>query len=329
MVYRLWTINLENMKVINHINNAKDTIFSFEILPPLKGQNISAIYNSIDPLMEFNPPFVNVTYHREQVVYKRLPSGLLEQKTIKKRPGTVGICAAIQNKYKIDAVPHILCGGFSKEDTENALIDLDFLGIENVLALRGDSMKGETVFVPEKDGHTYARDLVRQVKQMNEGKYLDDELQNTTPTNFCIGVAGYPEKHFEAPSLNNDIEKLKEKVDAGAEYITTQLFYDNQKYFEYVKKVRAAGITVPVIPGLKPISTKKHLSILPHFFKVDLPDDLVKAVIDCKDNEAVRQVGVEWAIAQSKELKAAGAPAIHYYSMGKVDNIKAIAEATF
>ncbi len=317
------------MKVIQHIKKAKQTIFSFEILPPLKGQNISAIYNSIDPLMEFNPPFVNVTYHREETVYKRLPSGLLEQKTIKKRPGTVGICAAIQNKYKIDAVPHILCGGFSKEDTENALIDLDFLGIENVLALRGDSMKGETYFVPEKDGHSYARDLVHQVRSMNEGKYLDEELQNTTPTNFCIGVAGYPEKHFEAPSINNDIEKLKEKVDAGAEYITTQLFYDNAKYFEFIEKVRKAGITVPVIPGLKPISTKKHLSVLPHFFKVDLPDELVKSVIDCKDNAAVRQVGVEWAITQSKELKAAGVPAIHYYSMGKVDNIKAIASAVF
>lgn len=317
------------MKVIEHINKAKETIFSFEILPPLKGQNISAIYNSIDPLMEFNPPFVNVTYHREETVYKRLPSGLLEQKTIKKRPGTVGICAAIQNKYKIDAVPHILCGGFNREDTENALIDLDFLDIENVLALRGDSMKGETYFVPEKDGHSYARDLVSQVRQMNEGKYLDEELQNSTPTNFCIGVAGYPEKHFEAPSINNDIEKLKEKVDAGADYITTQLFYDNTKYFEYVEKLRKAGITIPVIPGLKPISTKKHLSILPHFFKVDLPDDLVKAVVGCKDNAAVRQVGVEWAITQSKELKAAGVPAIHYYSMGKVDNIKAIASAVF
>jgi methylenetetrahydrofolate reductase (NADPH) len=317
------------MKVIDHLNKAEKTIFSFEILPPLKGQNISAIYDSIDPLMEFKPPFVNVTYHREEVVYKRLPNGLLEQKTIKKRPGTVGICAAIQNRYKIDAVPHILCGGFSKEDTENALIDLDFLGIENVLALRGDSLKGESYFVPEQDGHTYARDLVKQVRNMNQGKYLDEELQNSTPTNFCVGVAGYPEKHFEAPSINNDIEKLKEKVDAGADYITTQLFYDNQKYFDFVEKVRAAGIQVPVVPGIKPISTKKHLSMLPHFFKVDLPDELVKAVIQCKDNAEVRQLGVEWAIEQSKALKAAGVPAIHYYSMGKVDNIKAIAQAVF
>jgi methylenetetrahydrofolate reductase (NADPH) len=317
------------MKVIDHINNAKDTIFSFEILPPLKGQNIKEIYSTIDALMDFKPPFVNVTYHREEVVYKRHDSGLLEQKTIKKRPGTVGICAAIQHKYHIDAVPHILCGGFTKEDTENALIDLDFLGIENVLALRGDSIKGETYFVPEKDGHTYACDLVGQIKSMNEGRYLDEELQNNDPTGFCVGVAGYPEKHFEAPSINNDIQWLKKKIDAGAEYVITQLFFDNKKYFEYVDKCRAAGINVPIIPGLKPIATKRHLSILPHFFHVDLPDDLVKAVADCKDNKEVRQVGIEWAIAQSKELKAAGVPVLHYYSMGKVDNIQSIASAVF
>lgn len=317
------------MKVIDHINNAERTIFSFEILPPLKGQNIQEIYDTIDGLMEFKPPFVNVTYHREEVVYKRLESGLLEQKVIKKRPGTVGICAAIQNKYKIDAVPHILCGGFTKEDTENALIDLDFLGIENVLALRGDAIKSETYFVPEKDGHSYACDLVGQVKSMNDGKYLDDELQNITPTNFCIGVAGYPEKHFEAPNINNDIENLKRKVDAGAEFVVTQLFFDNQKYFEYVEKCRKAGITIPIIPGIKPIATKKHLSVLPHFFHVDLPDDLIKAVADCKDNKEVRQVGVEWGVQQCKELRDAGVPAIHFYSMGKVDNIQAIASEVF
>lgn len=317
------------MKVIDHINNAKDTIFSFEILPPLKGQNIGEIYQTIDSLMEFKPPFVNVTYHREEVVYKQMPGGLLEQKVIKKRPGTVGICAAIQNKYKIDAVPHILCGGFNREDTENALIDLNFLGIENVLALRGDSIKGETYFEPEKDGHTYAKDLVKQIYEMNEGVYLDDDLQNKTPSNFCVGVAGYPEKHFEAPSLNSDISHMKAKIEAGAEYITTQLFFDNEKYFKYVEKCRAAGITVPIIPGVKPIATKKHLSILPHFFHVDLPDDLVTAVEACKDNKEVRQVGVEWAINQCKELKKAGVPVLHFYSMGKVDNIEAIAKEVF
>lgn len=317
------------MKVIDHINNAEETIFSFEILPPLKGQRIDEIYDTIDPLMEFKPPFVNVTYHREETVYKRLGNGLLEQKVIKKRPGTVGICAAIQHKYHIDAVPHILCGGFTREDTENALIDLNFLGIENVLALRGDTVKGENYFTPEADGHKYACDLVSQIKGMNDGKYLDDELLNSHPTNFCVGVAGYPEKHFEAPSLNNDIDRLKAKIDAGAEYIITQLFFDNRKYFEYVEKCRNAGINVPIIPGLKPLSTKRHLSVLPHFFHVDLPDELVKAVLDCKDNKQVRQVGIEWAIQQGKELKQAGVPVLHFYSMGKVDNIQSIASQLF
>lgn len=317
------------MKVIDHINSSKDTIFSFEILPPLKGQNIQNIFDNIEPLMDFNPPFLNVTYHREEVVYKRLDNGLLEQKTIKKRPGTVGICAAIQNKYKIDAVPHILCGGFNKEDTENALIDLDFLGIDNVLALRGDSIKGETYFVPEKGGHQNAYQLVEQIVDMNKGNYLDEELQNSTPTDFCVGVAGYPEKHFEAPSINNDIEHLKRKVDAGAEYVVTQLFFNNEKYFEFVEKCRKAGINVPIVPGIKPIATKKHLSVLPHRFHVDLPDDLVKEVIACKDNKEVRQVGVKWAIEQCKELKAANVPVLHFYSMGKVDNIRSIAEAIF
>jgi methylenetetrahydrofolate reductase (NADPH) len=317
------------MKVIDTLNDAKDTIFSFEILPPLKGQNIEHIFNSIDPLLEFKPPFINVTYHREEVVYKQLKNGLLEQKVVKKRPGTVGICAAIQNKYKIDAVPHILCGGFSKEDTENALIDLAFLGIENVLALRGDSLKGDSYFKPEEQGHEFAKDLVRQIKEMNEGIYLDEELQNKTPTNFSVGVAGYPEKHFEAPSLNNDMAHLKAKVEAGADYITTQLFFDNKKYFDFVKRARQAGITVPIIPGIKPVATKRHLSVLPHFFHVDMPDELISAIANCKDNKAVRQVGVEWGIQQCKELKEAGVPAIHFYSMGKVDNVQAIAKAVF
>ncbi|HAD97213.1 MAG TPA: methylenetetrahydrofolate reductase [NAD(P)H] [Cryomorphaceae bacterium] len=317
------------MKVIEHIKQAKETIFSFEILPPLKGQNIRDIYNTIDPLMEFKPPFVNVTYHREEVVYKRLNNGLLEQKVVRKRPGTVGICAALQNRYKIDAVPHILCGGFSREDTENALIDLDFLGIENVLALRGDSIKGETYFVAEKNGHTFACDLVGQISDMNKGIYLDEELKNNTPTNFCIGVAGYPEKHFEAPSINNDVQNTLKKVQQGAEYIVTQLFFDNTRFFEYVEKCRQVGISVPIIPGIKPIATKRHLSLLPHRFHVDIPDELVKSVVNCRDNEQVREVGVEWAIQQCKELKEAGVPVLHFYSMGKVDNIQTIAKAVF
>jgi methylenetetrahydrofolate reductase (NADPH) len=317
------------MKIIDTINQADKTIFSFEILPPLKGQNINDIYSNIDPLMEFNPPFINVTYHREEVVYKRLPSGLMEQKTVRKRPGTVGICAALMNKYKIEPVPHILCGGFSKEDTENALIDLNFLGINNVLALRGDSMRDQTYFVPETEGHSFAKDLVKQIVAMNNGQYLEEDLQNQSPTNFCIGVAGYPEKHFEAPSLNIDIKNLKAKVDAGAEYIVTQLFFDNNKYFEFVDKCRKAGINIPIIPGIKPIATKKQLSLLPHRFHVDIPDDLAMEIIKCKDNAQAREVGISWAIQQCKELLNADVPVLHFYSMGKSDNIYAIAKELF
>ena len=318
------------MRVIEHLNKAKGkTLFSFEILPPLKGQNIQSIFDSIDPLIEFQPPFIDVTYHREEYEYKELPSGLLEKKIVKKRPGTVGICAAIQNRYAVDAIPHILCGGFSKEDTENLLIDLDFLGIENVVALRGDALKTETYFHPEKDGNEYATDLVLQISNLNKGIYLDEDLQNSAQTNFCIGVAGYPEKHMEAPSLDSDIHFLKQKIKNGADYIITQMFFDNKKFFDYVEKVRAAGITIPIIPGLKPIATKKQLNLIPHRFSLELPDDLIMAVVKAKDNDAVKQIGIEWCTQQSKELVAAGIPVLHYYSMGKAENIKAIAKEVF
>ena len=318
------------MKVTEHIANANGkTQFSFEILPPLKGQNIQSIFDSIDPLMEFDPPFIDVTYHREEYEYKELPSGLLEKKVVKKRPGTVGICSAIQNKYQVDAIPHILCGGFTKEDTENFLIDLDFLGIQNVVALRGDAVKTETYFRAEKEGNQYASELVTQIASLNNGIYLDADLQNTSATNFCIGVAGYPEKHMEAPSFDSDIYFLKQKIKNGAEYIITQLFFDNQRFFDFVAKCRKEGITVPIIPGLKPIATKKQLNMIPHRFKVDIPDDLIMEVVRAKDNDAVKQVGVDWCIAQSKELVAAGIPVLHYYSMGKPDNIKAIAKEVF
>lgn len=318
------------MKVTQHIENAKGkTLFSFEILPPLKGQNIQSIFDSIHPLMEFNPPFIDVTYHREEYEFKELADGLLQKKIVKKRPGTVGICAGIQNKYNVDAIPHILCGGFTKEDTENLLIDLDFLGIDNVVALRGDALKTETYFKPEKEGNEYASDLVKQIRNLNEGIYLDEDLQNTAKTNFCIGVAAYPEKHMEAPSLDSDIHFLKQKIKNGADYIITQMFFDNKKFFDFVAKVRAAGITVPIIPGLKPIATKKQLNLIPHRFSLELPDDLIMEVVKAKNNEVVRQIGIEWCIQQSKELVAAGIPVLHYYSMGKSDNIKAIANEVF
>ncbi|WP_322550817.1 methylenetetrahydrofolate reductase [NAD(P)H] [Flavobacterium psychraquaticum] len=318
------------MKVTQHIEKANGKpLFSFEILPPLKGQNIQSIFDGIDPLMEFNPPFIDVTYHREEYEYKELANGLLQKKVVKKRPGTVGICAGIQNKYQVDAIPHVLCGGFSKEDTENLLIDLDFLGIDNLVALRGDAVKSETYFKAEKEGHNYASELVTQISNLNKGIYLDEDLQNTNKTNFCIGVAGYPEKHMEAPSMDSDIHFLKQKIKNGADYIITQMFFDNQKYFDFVAKCRASGITVPIIPGLKPIATKKQLNLIPHRFKVDLPDDLIMEVVKAKDNDSVKQIGIEWCTQQSKELVKAGIPLLHYYSMGKAENVKAIARSIF
>jgi methylenetetrahydrofolate reductase (NADPH) len=316
------------MKVTDHINNANDTLFSFEILPPLKGKSIQSIYDGIDPLMEFKPKFVNVTYHREEFIYKERDNGLLEKIAIRKRPGTVGICAAIMNKYHVDAVPHLICGGFSKEETENALIDLQFLGIDNVLALRGDSIKTESTFRPHADGHTFAVDLIHQISDINRGNYMMDDVQ-LEPTDFCIGTAGYPEKHFEAMNLATDLKYLKDKVDAGAEYIVTQMFFDNAKFFAFVDECRKIGIDVPIIPGLKPLKTLAHISFLPKFFKIDYPVELSTELLKCKDNKAVEQLGIEWGIHQSKELKAAKVPCIHYYTMSNSSQVKSIAKEVF
>ena len=317
------------MKITDHIKKSKGkTRFTFEILPPVKGHSIQSIFDNIDPLMEFKPPFIDVTYHREEVVFTEKKNGLLEKKIVKKRPGTVGICAALQNKYHVDAVPHILCGGFTKEDTENLLIDLDFLGIDNVVALRGDAMKNETYFKADNNGHKYASDLVNQITNLNNGIYLNEpEISNKT--NFCIGVAGYPEKHMEAPSLKSDLHFLKEKIKLGGNYIITQMFFDNSKFFEFKKLCEKKGINVPIIPGLKPISTLRQINILPHRFHCDLPEELIKSLIKCKNNDEARKVGIEWCIMQSKELMDSGVPFLHYYSMGKSSNIKAIAEAVF
>jgi methylenetetrahydrofolate reductase (NADPH) len=317
------------MKIIDHIKNAKQTLFSIEILPPLKGKGIQKLYEGIDPLMEFKPAFIDVTYHREEAILRKRKDGGFDKVTTRKRPGTVAICAALMNKYKVDAVPHLICGGFSKEETENALIDLNFLGIDNVLALRGDPMKNETTFFPEPDGNKNSIELVQQLCNMNKGKYIDDDLENAFPTNFCIGVSGYPEKHFEAPNSMNDLKWLKAKVDAGADYIVTQLFFDNKKYFEFVENCKQMGITIPIIPGLKPLANLKQMTALPKIFHIDLPNDLVDAVEKCKDDQAVKQVGIEWAIQQSKELKAAGVPVLHYYTMGLSEATKKIATAVF
>ncbi|MEP3207631.1 MAG: methylenetetrahydrofolate reductase [NAD(P)H] [Maribacter sp.] len=317
------------MKITDHIKDAKGkTLFSFEIIPPVKGHKIQELYDNIDPLMEFKPPFIDVTTSREEYIYIDR-SGLLDKKLTRMRPGTVGICASIKHKYDVDTVPHVLCGGFTKEETEYLLVDCHYLGIENVMALRGDAMREEKYFEPTKGGHPFAINLVEQIQNLNCGKYLHEVVETDDCSDFCIGVAGYPEKHLEAPSLQSDLKRLKEKVDAGADYVVTQMFFDNQKYFEFVNAAREMEIHVPIIPGIKPIAVKRHLNLLPQVFKIDLPEDLVESVVDCKDNKAVRQVGVEWAIQQSKELLAAGVPVLHYYSMGKSDNIQAIASALF
>lgn len=315
--------------MIKKLKETKKTLFSFEILPPLKGKSIQSIYDGIDPLVEFNPAFVNVTYHREEFVYKKREKGYLEKISIKKRPGTVGICAAIQNKYNIEAIPHLICGGFSKEETENALIDLNFLGIDNVLALRGDPIKTETHFTPEPGGNKYAVDLVKQIVELNKGNYMDENLESASPTNFSIGVAGYPEKHFEAPNMKADIKKLKEKIDAGADYIVTQLFYDNRKFFSFVDACRAEGIEVPIVPGIKPIESLKHISFLPKFFNIDLPIELTDELDKCKSNDDVLQVGAEWAIHQCKELVDYGSPCLHFYTMGKSKSVRKIVSSIY
>jgi methylenetetrahydrofolate reductase (NADPH) len=318
------------MKVTEYFEKANgQTLISFEVLPPLKGGGMQTIFDTLDPLMEFKPPFIDVTYHREEYIYKKRSSGYYEKTAIRKRPGTVGICAAIMHRYGVDAVPHLICGGFTTEDTENALIDLNFLDINNVLAIRGDARQFEGKFVAEEGGHEYALDLVRQIVDMNHGKYLDDNIEHGEKTDFCIGVAGYPEKHFESPNFKQDLAFTKAKIDAGADYIVTQMFFDNQKYFDYVKACREIGINVPIVPGLKPLTKKYQLSSIPRIFHIDLPEALVVEMLKAKTPEARTEVGVEWSIQQSRELKAAGAPCLHYYTMGDSETIRRIAEAVY
>jgi len=316
------------MKVTDYIKYAEGrTLISFEVLPPLKGGKMEDIFRTLDPLMEFKPPFVDVTYHRQDFDYNQRESGYFEKIAIRKRPGTIGICASIMHRYGVDAVPHLICGGFSKDDTENALIDLNFLGINNVLALQGDRRKFENKFTPEPNGNKYASELVTQVSDMNNGKYMDQKIDAGAQSDFCIGVAGYPEKHFESPNFELDLEYTKAKVDAGADYIVTQMFFDNSKYFDYVKACRAAGITVPIIPGLKPLTKKYQINSIPRLFYLNMPDDLVKAVMKCGDDrKKIKQVGIEWCSAQSKELKEAGVPVLHYYTMGDSDTIIKVIE---
>jgi len=317
------------MKVIDIINKATSTVFSFELLPPLKGNDTGKMYQTIESLIDFNPKYINITTHRDELEFKEMADGNIVKRIVRKRPGTVAIAAAIQYKYEIPVVPHILCGGFTKSETEHVLIDLNFLGIKNVLALRGDGTKNQHVFQPEKNGHSSANELVVQMKDLGRGKYLEDDLKNSLPLDFCIGVAGYPEKHFESPNKAQDLIYLKQKVDAGADYIVTQMFFDNEVYYDFVKKCREIGITVPIIPGIKPINLINQLTVLPKIFSIDIPMELATELAKCKTNDEAGKVGTEWAINQSKDLVANNAPSLHIYTYGVSDNVKEIVKAVF
>ena len=316
-------------KVIDIINKKTAPFASIELVPPLKGSDITKLYNAIEPLMEFAPPFINITFHRDEIEYRPKPDGTFEKIILTKRPGSLAIAAAIMKRFPVEVVPHLICGGASKHQLENDLIDLNFLDIQNVMALRGDAIPGQKYFTPEPDGHRYSNELVKQIHDMNQGIYLDETLTDAVHSNFCIGVAAYPEKHYEAPNIDIDIENLKRTIDAGANYIVTQMFFDNRKFYRFVEKCRAAGITAPIIPGLKPISTQTHIEMLPRAFSIDLPQELMQEVRKCKDNKEIYQVGIEWCTAQSKDLLANGAPAIHYYTMGKAENVREILKRSF
>lgn len=317
------------MTVIDKIKSAKGPLFTFELFPPLKGHSIERTYAAIDRLIEFEPAYINFTSHRNETVFRERPDGLLEKRVVRLRPGTIALAAAVKYKYNIPVVPHLLCGGFTKEETEYVLIEMLFLGINDVLALRGDPQKGSRTFIPEKNGHTHTYELVQQIVDMNNGKYLEDDLENAVPTSFCIGVAGYPEKHFEAPNRQVDMENLKCKVDTGAGYIVTQMFFDNNKFCRFRDECVKIGITVPIIPGIKPISALNDIKLLPQTFHIDLPNDLFSAVQKCINDSEAREVGIEWATMQSKELIKSGVPGIHYYTLGRSDNIARIVKASF
>ena len=318
------------MKVIDILNSSQKPFASFELVPPLKGSDVSRLYDSIDPLMQFQPPFINITCHRDEVEYVPNGDGSYKKMTLAKRPSTIAIVAAIMRRYpNLEIVPHVICGGASQSRVESELLDLHFLGIQNVVALRGDAIPGQRFFIPEADGFSHSSELVAMIRHLNDGQYLDPTVKNGLSTDFCVGVAAYPEKHFEAANLDVDIQHLKQKVEAGADYIVTQMFFDNQQYFRFVDRLREAGITVPVIPGLKPISSQRQIDLLPRSFHIDIPQALVNEINKAKTADAVYQVGIEWAIEQSRDLLAHGAPAIHYYTMAKPDNVCQIVEEVF
>lgn len=317
------------MKVKDILGKSDKTLLSFELLPPLKGGDIGKVYGAIEPLMEFSPSFINLTYHRDEDIIRQRPDGTLERLTITKRPGTVALAAAIMKRYDVEVVPHLVCGGLDARTIENILIDLNFLDIDNIMALRGDPIPGQKSYTTSQGEHTYCSDLVRQISNMNNGVYLDGIPQNAIATDFCIGVAGYPEKHYESPSMFQDISNLKRKIEAGADFIVTQMFFDNAHFFDFVTRCRAEGITTPIIPGLKPVSSLKHLEMLPRTFHIAMPEALTAELSKCKTDQQVKEVGINWAIQQSKSLKQASVPAIHYYTMSRSENICEILKQVF
>ncbi|MBO7143177.1 MAG: methylenetetrahydrofolate reductase [Bacteroidales bacterium] len=318
------------MKIAEILKNTKKTHFSFEIVPPLVGHSAKSLYEKIELLTEFNPLNINITYHQDETVYKQIDNNVMSKKLVRKRPGTVALAAAIRNRFPgVTTVPHLICGGMTKQDIENILIDLNFLEIENILLLRGDAPKGERYFIPEPGGYSHTDEMVKQIMDLNKGIYLDHDIKNTEATNFSVGVAGYPEKHAEAPNFETDMKYLKAKVDAGADYIVTQMFFDNAKFFEWERRCREAGITVPIVPGIKPLGKKRDLNVIPLTFHLDIPAELANAVQKAKDDSEVYQIGIEWAINQSKELMKHGVPALHYFSVGRTENVREIAKAVF
>ena len=316
-------------KVIDILKRSRSPFASFELVPPLKGSDVSKLYSSIEPLMEFAPPFLNVTCHRDEVEYHENSDGTYTRMTLAKRPGTIAIVAAIMKRFSIDIVPHVICGGASKHKIESEMLDLHFLGIDNVVALRGDAIPGQRFFIPDPEGFAHTDELVGMISNLNKGRYLDPTVVNGLPTDFSIGVAGYPEKHYEAANMDTDIQHLKEKVEKGADYVITQMFFDKARYYDFVDRCRKAGITVPIIPGLKPISVARQIDLLPRSFHLDIPQDLVNEILKAKTKEQVYEAGVAWCVAQSQDLLRHGVPAIHYYTMGKADNIRKIVKTVF
>lgn len=308
------------MSIAQTLKDRKKTLFSFEILPPIKGKGMESIYKTVDPLIEFKPSFITITSHREQ--YDE------NNKRVRRRPGTVAIAAALQYKYNIPIVPHILCGGFTKSETEYVLIDLNFLGITDILALRGDALKIDKEYKPESDGNAYAEDLLKQIADMNKGKYIDDtDFNQSVPTNFSCAIAGYPEKHYASLNADTDMEYLKRKVDAGAEYIITQMFFDNNIYFDFVDRCAKNGITIPIVPGIKPIGFKSQATVLPELFHIELPADLQSALLKCKDDDEAKTIGTEWSIMQGKELVKHNIPSLHLFTYSSAKQSIEIAKA--